>query len=149
MQFPPDPNSPWFIVYFAAMWLGVTGLLSVLSGWSGLATYWRARDQPTGERFRMRSGSIGMRYLPVGYGNCLTITVSDKGLGLSLLFPFMFLSPPLFIPWIQISSVQEGKFLFIRHVIVQPSNHWSRIKLYGAVAEKVLAASKGRTHSAA
>lgn len=147
MQFPPDPGSPWFLIFFAGMWLSITGLLSLLSGWAGLASQWKAQTKYAGERFRYRSGSMGMRYLPVGYGSCLTVTVSDAGLGLSILFPFRFLSPPLFFPWSEISSVTEGKFLFFRHVVVQPANHWSRIKLQGTVAEAVIAASKGRTRS--
>lgn len=131
------------------MWFGVTGLLSALSGWRGFAERWRAREEPVGERFRMRSASIGLRFFPVGYGNCLNVTVSERGLGLSLFFLFRFLSPPLFIPWSEVSEVKEGTFLFFRHVVVQPKNHWSRIKLYGAVAEKVLSASRGRIHRAA
>ena len=149
MQIPPDLSSPWFMAFFAAMWFAVTALLAALSGWASLAAQWRANEDPVGERFRMRSGSIGVRFFPVSYGNCLTVTVSERGLGLSLLFLFRLLSPPLFIPWSQISSVKEGNSLFFRHVVIQPANHWSRIKLYGAVAEKVLTASKGRVHSAA
>ena len=149
MSVQPDPSSPWFIVFFAAMWFGVTGLLAIVSGWTGLATYWRAQSTPTGERFRMTSASMGARLLPVGYGNCLSVTVSERGLGVSIPLPFRFLCPPLFIPWSDIDRVAEGRFLFFRYVVVQPVNHWARIKLYGQVAEKVLAASSGRTRSAA
>jgi hypothetical protein len=149
MSLPPDPSSPWFIVFFAAMWFGVTGLLAVLSGWTSLATYWRAQGALAGERFRITSASMGVRLLPVGYGNCLSVTVSDRGLGVSLFFLFRFLCPPLFIPWSDISSVTEGRFLFFRYVVVQPADHWARIKLYGRVVEKVLAASRGRTRGAA
>lgn len=149
MQLPPDPSSPWFAVFFAAMWFGVTGLLSVLSGWHGMAERWREAQEHAGERFRFRSASIGMRFFPVGYGNCLNFTVSERGLGISLLFVFRFLSPPLFIPWTEVTEVKEGKFLFFRYVVVQPKDHWSRIKVYGAVAEKVLASSRGRLRGAA
>jgi hypothetical protein len=149
IQFPPDSGSPWFFVFFAAMWFGMSALLSALSGWSSMATHWRAHEAPKGERFRMRSASIGLKYFPVGYGNCVTVTVSDQGLGIALIFPFRFLSPPLFVPWSQVSSVTEGRFLFFRHVIVKPANHWARIKFYGQVASTVLAASKGRTRGAA
>lgn len=98
MQNPFDPSSPWFVVFFAAIWFGITGLLAIFSGWSSFATQWRAQVAPAGERFRMRSASIGMPFLPVSYGNVLTVTVSEHGLGLAVLFPFRFLSPPLFIP---------------------------------------------------
>jgi len=149
MPLPPDPSSPWFFVFFVAMWLAVTGLLAFVSGWFSLATRWRAQGSASGERFRMRSATLGAKFLPVSYGNCLTVTVSEQGLGLSIFLLFRLLSPPLFIPWSEISSVSEGRFLFFRHVVVQPTSHWSRIKLYGAVGSKVLAASRGRTSSAA
>jgi len=149
MQLPPDPSSPWFIVFFAAMWFGVTGLLSILSGWHSLAERWRAPASFPGERYRMRSASIGTQVFPVSYGNCLTVTVSEEGLGLAILFLFRFLSPPLLIPWAEIASVTEGQFLFFRHTVVRPAGHWAQIKLYGPVGSKVLAASKGRIRSAA
>ena len=146
---PPDPSSPWFIVFFAFMWFAITGGLALLSGWRSLATIWPTQAEPEGERFRFASGAIGMRLLPVSYSSCLTVSVSNDGLGIAILFPFRFLSPPIFIPWKQIASVSEGRFLFFRHVLVQPLNHWSRIKLYGRVGKQVLEASRGRTHSAA
>ena len=146
---PFDPNSPWFVPLFVLLWFLVTGLLAVVSGWTGLAKRWRTQNTPEGERFRMASAAIGARFLPVSYSNCLTVVVSDKGLAISILFPFRFLSPPLFIPWSQVSHVSEGRFLFFRHVIVEPLNHWSRIKLYGKVGSKVVAASAGRIRGAA
>ena len=146
---PPDPSSPWFIVFFAFMWLAITGLLAVLSGWSSLATQWRAQAKPEGKRFRFASGAIGIKLLPVSYGNCLTVTVSENGLGMAIMFPFRFLSPPIFIPWGQVTNVSEGRFLFFRHVVIQPVNHWARIKLYGKVGNQVLLASARRTRSAA
>ena len=136
---------PWFIVFFVAMWFGVTGLLAVFSGWTGLAAYWRAQRPLTGERFRIASASMGAKLLPVGYSNCLSVTVSDQGLGVSILLPFRFLCPPLFIPWSDVANVTEGRLLFFRYVVVRPVNHWSRIKLYGRVVERVLVASSGRT----
>lgn len=148
MQFPPDPGSPWFFAFFAVMWFGVSGLLAHLSGWSSMATRWRAPEDLAGERLRMQSASIGFRYFPVGYGSCLTVTVSERGLGLRLWFIFRFLSPPLFIPWSQVASVKEQRLLFFRHAIVQPQDHWSRIKLYGPAARAVLTASKGHVRDA-
>ncbi len=152
MSVPPqflDASSPWFIVYFGLLWLGITGLLAGLSGWSSLAMQWRAHTAPEGEHFRFASASIGKSLLPVGYGSCLTITVSDIGLGISILFPFRFMSPPLFIPWSQVSHVTEGRFLLSKYAVVQPNKHWSRIKLYGKVGAAVIAKSTGRTRGAA
>lgn len=145
----PDPASPWFFAFFVAMWFIVTGLLAILSGWSSLATHWREHEPRSGTAFRFASGSIGAKFLPVSYSNCLTVTVSEQGLGLSILFPFRFMSPPIFIPWSQVSSITDGKSFFVRHVLVQPRNHWARIKLHGKVVAPVLASSSGRVRGAA
>ncbi|MBC3935301.1 hypothetical protein H8K47_08010 [Undibacterium sp. CY7W] len=145
----PDPGSPWFFIFFLAMWFAITGLLSTLSGWRSMATHWRARGQNSGNTYRFVSGTMGAKSFPVGYGSCLTITVSEQGLGLAVLLPFRFMSPPIFIPWSQITSVTEGKTLFIRHVLIQPHNHWTRIKLHGQVVEQILSSSSGHLGNAA
>lgn len=145
----PDPGSPWFFVFFLAMWCTITGLLSTLSGWRSMATHWRAQGENSGNIYRFVSGTIGAKSFPVRYGSCLTITVSEQGMGLVVLFPFRFMSPPIFIPWSQIVSITDGKTFFVRHVLIQPHNHWARIKLHGRVVEQILSSSSGRLWNAA
>ena len=140
LTIPPDPNSPWFLPFFVLTWLAVAGLLAALSGWSSLATQFRASQPVEGERFRFASASIGARWLPVSYGNCLFVTVAPAGLRLSILFPFRFMSPPLYIPWSNVESVEEGRFLFMPFVAIRLVGHWSRIKLYGRLGQQVLRA---------
>jgi hypothetical protein len=127
----------WFILLFAGMWLLITGLLSRVSGWSSLAAQFRATQPTGGENFGFVSGSMGKKGFPVGYRNCLSVSVSERGFGLAMLFLFRFRSPPLFIPWSQVESVGEKKLLFVRHVVVCLRDQWPAISLQGAAGKRV------------
>ena len=102
----------WLFPMFALMWVGICALLSMLGGWTSLAGEFRATQRTDGQRFRFVSGSMGSRMLPVSYGGCLFVTVNEIGFGLSLLFPFRPLSPPLFIPWTEVASAETKRFFF-------------------------------------
>lgn len=123
----------WFLPLFVAMWFGITGLLSHIGGWASLASAFLAHDDVAGERFRFRSGSLGKKFFPVNYGNCLFFTVSESGFRLSILFPFRFLSPPIFIPWDKVESVEEKQVFFFSYHVVSIRDHWSRISVRGSL----------------
>jgi hypothetical protein len=128
----------WFLPLFAAMWFGITGLLAHMGGWTSLAAKFRAIQAADGQRFRFVSGSMGKRFLPVRYENCLFVTVNTEGFYLSILFPFRFQCPPLFIPWTDIESVTERRFLFIfRYVTIAVKGHWSQISIRGRAANSI------------
>lgn len=142
-QWLADPQ--WLFPIFILAWLGVTGLLSVLGGWSGLASRFRAEEPVLGERFHFVSGSMGNRFLPVRYGNCLFVTVSDSGLGLSIFFPFRLLSPPLFIPWSAVAAIEQKRFLFVSYSVMRFRDQWPTISIRGGAGRRMaeVYASKG------
>lgn len=110
----------WFIPFFVAMWFGVTGLLSYLSGWPVLAARFRSATSVVGEHFRFVSGSVGVsNRFPVNYRNCLFITVGITGFRISVLFLFRLFSPPLLIPWSQVESVTEQRYWFIHRSVIR------------------------------
>jgi hypothetical protein len=127
----------WFFPLFALLWVTITGLLAILGGWASLATYFRAGGAVEGERFRFVSGSMGARFLPVHYGNCLFVTVNETGFRLSIFFPFRLLSPPLFIPWNAVASVALKRFLFFRYVVVHLRDQWPRISIRGGAGQRI------------
>jgi hypothetical protein len=127
----------WFMLLFAGMWLVITGVLSRVSGWTSLATQFRATQPTSGEKFRFVSGSVGKKGFPVGYRNCLFVSVGERGLGLAILFLFRFQSPSLFIPWSQVESVAEKKIFFARYVVICLRNQWPAISLRGPAGERV------------
>lgn len=125
----------WLIPLFVVMWFFIGAVLSRISGWASLATHFRATQAESGERFRFASGSMGVRFFPVSYGGCLFLSVNNDGLHLSIMFPFRFQCPPLFIPWSQLESVEEKRFLFFRYTVIHLRNQWPIISVRGRAGE--------------
>jgi len=138
----------WLLPIIVAGWFAITGLLAHIGGWASLAAHFRADEVPPGERFRFLSGSLGNRYFPVNYGGCLFVTVAPAGLHLSVLFLFRFRSPPLFIPWREVDSVEQESVFFSRYTVIRIREHWPRIALRGRgerVKDACEAAFRNRT----
>ena len=127
----------WLPLTFIAMWIAITGLLAHLSGWAGLSSYFRSSAPTSGERFRFVSGSMGLRFFPVSYGGRLFLTVNAEGFQLSILFPFRLQSPPLFIPWAQVASITEKKFLFVGFTDLRLRDHWPTISIRGKAGKSI------------
>ena len=125
----------WFFAAFALMWVSISALLSVLGGWSSLASHFRSERPHEGERFRFVSGSMGTALLPVSYSRCLFITVNEGGFGLSILFLFRLLSPPLFIPWSAVESIESRRFLFVDRAVVKLRDRWQTISVRGVAGD--------------
>jgi hypothetical protein len=103
----------WILWAFPLLWVFVTAMLGLMSGWARLSRAFSRKAQVEGERFRFASGSMGWANVPVRYTNCLFITVNAEGFRLSILFPFRLMSPPLFIPWSSVVAAEEkGAFIF-------------------------------------
>ncbi len=127
----------WFFLFFVLFWAGICGLLAILGGWASLATYFRAGDNVDGVRFRYASGSMGIRFFPVHYGSCLFITVTDTGFRLSILFLFRVLSPPLFIPWTSVASIEPKRFLFFSYTVIKLREQWPIIFVRGRAGRQI------------
>lgn len=135
----PDPFAPqWFIPFFVVMWLVISAVLALLSGWSGLATRFRTDGTAQGEQFRFVSGSMGAGVFPVNYGTCLFLKLNEQGFQLSVFFLFRFFSPPLFIPWSQVESVTERRFLFRQCAAVRIRGHEPVLSFYGKAGKRIL-----------
>lgn len=142
----PQPLSLWFIplflIAFPLMWLGITGMLAALGGWSELARLYR---EPEGtvraplQRFSMASLDLrrGWLPLPVNYSNCMVLEVAREGLHLRPWPVFRFRHPPLFIPWPQMERLQPGAFLFFRTLTITPRGVGTRLRLWGSPAAAV------------
>jgi hypothetical protein len=113
------------------MWLGITGLLAHLSGWAHVARDYPVGASPGGQRFNFVSGSMGLRFFPVSYGSCLFVDVGSAGFRLSIFLPFRFLTPPMFIPWSDVTSVTSKKFLFFSYVVITLRDQWPTIAIRG------------------
>lgn len=102
---------PAFLVFFSALWLSITALLSFLSGWGKLAKRYPAEREFDGQRWTWQSAQMGV----VGIRGCLTAGANREGLYLAMMLPFRFRHPPLFIPWRAVQPVPK-QMLFFRGV---------------------------------
>jgi hypothetical protein len=125
-----------FPVFFIGMWLFVSVLLSVLSGWRSLARSYPALVPPEGQSFWFRTGSFGS----TNYSSCLHFTSGRAGLFLSVFLLFRPAHPPVFVPWSDVSVVFRRGWL-LRYADFQFSKQpHVRMRLTRSLGEKILAA---------
>ena len=97
-----------FPLFFAGMWVGISALLSRLSGWSELAKRYPAAAEPEGERVVWTSAQIG----GVSFRSCLNVTLAPDGLYLVPARLFRLFMPPVLVPWSDIRFEGFTKVLF-------------------------------------
>ena len=91
-----DTNHPIHIfISFLSLWMVISFLISILGGWWSLSQYYLSKPHNLKKKWNFQSAV--MRFM-TGYGNCLNISVTDRGLLLSVLFLFRVGHPPLLIP---------------------------------------------------
>lgn len=122
---------------FAALWLGVGAALAYLGGWASLARRFRAAQPASGERFRAVSGFLGARLLRANYRRCLTVAVGDGGIHLAVPVLLRFQSPPLFIPWAEVESVEEKHVFLSRYAVIRVRGQRPAISLQGRAGQCV------------
>lgn len=99
-----------FIPVFILMWLGVTGLISVIGGWRDLA---RSNPVPaqlheTGVTYSFQSMRIG---LLGGYNSVLNITVYQQGICIVPIILFSLFHKPIFMSYSAMGNAELGRFL--------------------------------------
>lgn len=100
--------APYFLLFFLALWFGISFLLSVFGGWRQLSKHYRSTGLFKGQRFYFQSAAMRLR---ASYNSVLTFGINIEGLYLSVLFPFRIGHPPLFVPWEDISCTEKpGRF---------------------------------------
>lgn len=97
-----------FPLFFAGMWVGISALLSRLSGWHALAKRYPAAAEPEGERIVWTSAQLG----GVSFRSCLNVTLAPAGLYMVPARLFRLFMPPLLVPWIDIRFEGFTKVLF-------------------------------------
>jgi hypothetical protein len=133
---------PLFPLFFATLWLFITGLLAQVGGWSELARLYREPEGTVRDPVRsFRTATLDLRRgwfpLPANYSNCAIVEVASAGVHLRTWAPFRFRHPPLLIPWRQIERLEPGTILFFRTLAICPRGTAVRIRLYGKPADAV------------
>jgi hypothetical protein len=127
------------VLAFIGLWLGVTFLLSYISGWAFLAEHYRAARPFTGRYESVRSSQMGPLGPFGGARNALNVGVDPAGLHLRMFILFRLNCRDLFIPWRDI-TVSRGKSLFMDYVEFHfRQSPKIRVRIYGKAGEVIRA----------
>ena len=111
-----------FPVFFVGMWLLVTFMLGLMSGWFSLQQ-WYADDGSEEPLLRLRSqsGSMGMG---VALNGCLKLRAYRSGLGIGIWRIFGIFQKPLKVPWNEIEAEPSSSFFLpmVKLQLGKPSN---------------------------
>ena len=108
-SFGPLSKPYHFLLFFLALWICITLLISIIGGWRLMSKAYRTGFSFDGRKLRMKSG--GMRWR-TNYVACLTIGANREGLFLAVFPIFRIGHPPLFIPWNDISTEDRNQPVF-------------------------------------
>jgi len=96
-----------FPIAFVGMWLFITTMLGMLSGWFALQGQFDRGDEAPLVTFRHLSGSMG---LGVNLNGILTLSACPSGLRVAIWRMFGPFQRPFLVPWAEISPEQKTRF---------------------------------------
>lgn len=138
----PAPNFSvhlgWLMLLIIVAWLFACAMISLMGGWHRLAEKFRSASESHGEKIRFASMAIGTGLFPARYRHVLSVTVGPAGIGLSVIFPYRLLHPPLFIPWSAVESAQRERSWLVNHVAVNIRGFEKRLFFRGPLEKRFL-----------
>ncbi len=130
------PPGLLFLV-FIAFWFGGAAIMSRIAGWHGLAALYPAPVRFAGQELRFSTAALGTAGFPITYRRCVRVAMNDDGIGLCLMFPFRFYSPPFFVPWRSIVGCTEKQVLLMRKVTLSLAGTDRQVTFGGPLAQVV------------
>lgn len=98
-----------FPFFFIGMWIFATFTISQFAR-AQLAKKYKHQESIKGRRIGFISTSINS----ANYSNAIVLYSSEEGITLKAVLLFRLFHPTLFIPWSEITDVQERKILFFK-----------------------------------
>lgn len=100
--------SPLLLLVPLGFGVVVCTILRYVTGWATLARFYRLTQPFTGSATPFRSATLNW----AAFNNCLILGADSTGLYVSVFFPFTLASPPLLIPWTDITATpKQGIFV--------------------------------------
>lgn len=129
-----------FIVFFAAIWLVVTTLLGVMSGWFSLMSRYPNRSEAALLTLNNRSGTMG---LGVHFNGILKLGVCPSGLRIGVWRIFGLFCRDFFVPWSELRVTRLNRVLW-QTAALQFGPGVGKLKLPAYTADKLARAALGR-----
>lgn len=130
---------PGFFLFFAALWLTIIKLLSVL-GWSKYVDDRLMIDKPPpdAQKFAMQTMTIGDGlFFPINYANCLNGWVHTSGVYLRPAWMFKLFHPMLHFRWDEIERVEPLAKIMSKRFKFSTRRARRPFVIYGALGEAV------------
>lgn len=138
----PEQNLAVFLPLFVvALWLTVTTILAVLSGWFRLSSRFPDQTMEPLLRIRWQSGSMG---LSVGMQSILTLSVCPSGLRVGIVRLFGPFSRDFFVPWEAIRITRKNFLLWPVAKLQFGSPAVGSLTISARVANRLARAAMGR-----
>jgi hypothetical protein len=139
---PTKQNFPlMFPVFFVLMWLAVSIILGIFSGWYLLMTRYPNREEEELLSLKRLSGSMG---LGVRMNRILSISVCPSGLRIGMMRVFGVLSRDFFVPWQEISVNRKDGFFGQSAELRFGNPSTGRLRIPSHIADRLARASLGR-----
>ena len=128
-----------FIVFGSALWLGVTSMLGLVSGWFRLAKAFpdRAAEQPI-ERLGSVNGILG----PISYKFALRLDVCPGGLRVGVTRTLGPFCKPFFVPWSNITAGRGNMMLATYYKLSFGAPPIGELRLHTGTAQKLAATGR-------
>jgi len=130
-------NNPLiFALYFIVVWVLVSYVIGLLSGWVSLSR--RFRDSGAFYSYQWPFQSVRMRTLWGTYSNCANFGADEAGLYMAVFPIFRIGHPPLFIPWAEIQVVSGNRgLIFKKRKLLLGRNELIPLVVSVSMAEKL------------
>lgn len=102
------------LIFFPVMWVSVSWLISVLSGWKSLARHYAIDEPELAPKPEIKWQSLAMGYTPIfaaNYSRVVNIGIDETHMYLSTIWLFRIGHKALRIPFEDI-EISDTKFLF-------------------------------------
>ena len=147
---PLHPVEPIVLaLVFPCFWFGGAAIMSRMAGWHELSSLYPAPLRLKGDEFRFCTASIGSASFPITYRRCLRVFLTEDGLGMRLMFPFRFYSPPFVAPWASVSSCTEKQAFNTKKVTFTFAGTGRQVTFAGPLGQALKARYQAASASAA
>jgi hypothetical protein len=133
-----------FPLYFAALWLTVTTVLGVLTGWFGMMQRFPDRDETALATLRRQSGIMGFW---VAMSRILSLSPCPSGLRVAIMRLFGPFSRPFLVPWSEVRAARSS-FLFAPMIkLTFGASEHGALWLYPRTWQRLLESAPGAASS--
>lgn len=129
-------------LFFGVLWIGVTTVLGLMSGWFALASQFPDRPEETLAKINGQSGTMGA--FGVNFNGILNFEVCPSGLRVSVNRIFGPFSHPFFVPWDNISVERKARIIGPAAVLWFGGVGAGKLTLAGYVANRLARVSAGK-----